>query len=489
MNLARALASLFSVQYGRFRFWRTIDCLDILYRTSPFPTNEGCYFENPGAPYGLLMLPPHDGEALDEYWGYPVSDGNLSATWHMNPNDVVVLVGRTPPPCSYYGFTNYLYSRHMPTDWTPPSPHDIRNCPAGDRCELFASLDDSINMNRGLNLPYGKFDQSIVLVASPSVEPMNGVVDALVALGVDPTTITPFSLPGADLRLGTARDDDTLMMLMRMAFFDDDVTSDYFDVAPFDVFRVAYANSTPVTPFGRAPLVDRQTPYTDASVVGISLEALQRDVHAVALNLSANTNHTFLQLTETESSIPDNGFECIDNGTLCLGDCRDTHYPFTISMYRRLLYCEARRNASADCPRLTNATLAEGDSLFVVGVNHARTNMSSYMSVAIYDVSYFWGVSGVGNEALDGSAAPFADESLTETMAASLPYLYVYEFARACGERPFCQAVAATPGEPFIPIADPIGITERLYDNPLTHVGPEPSSVVPPYVIHVRNAI
>ena len=98
MNIVNALTSLFSLQMGEFRFWRTTDCLDMLYSDSPFPTNEGCYFENPGAPYGLLMLPPHNEEALDEYWGYPVSDGNLSATWHMKPTDVLVLAGRTPPP-------------------------------------------------------------------------------------------------------------------------------------------------------------------------------------------------------------------------------------------------------------------------------------------------------------------------------------------------------------------------------------------------------
>ena len=42
MDIARALTSLFSVHYGRFRVWHTIDCVDILYQTSPFPTNEGC---------------------------------------------------------------------------------------------------------------------------------------------------------------------------------------------------------------------------------------------------------------------------------------------------------------------------------------------------------------------------------------------------------------------------------------------------------------
>jgi hypothetical protein len=488
MSITRALTSLFSVQYGRFRFWQTIDCADILYQSSPFPTQKGCYFNNPGAPYGLLLLPPHDDEIPDEYWGYPVSDGELSATWHMKSNDVVVLVGRTPPRCSYFGFTNYLYSRHLGDDWIPVTPHNIHNCPQGDRCELFASLDDSINMNRGINLPNGRFDQTIVLVVSPSMEPMNGVVDALIESGVSPDIITTFSLPGAELRLGVERDDDTLTMLMRMAFFDDEVTSDYFDVSPFDVFRITYANSTPVTPFERKPLVERATPTTDASLIGVSLDELRRDIRAVAFQISSSTNNTLARVTETESSTPDNGFECIENGTLCQGDCRDTHYPFTIAIYRRLLYCQEHWDENV-CPGMLNATLVKGDSLFVVGVNHALTNMSSYMSVAIYDLTYFWGVSAVGNEVLDGSASHFVQPSLTDTMNASLPYLYVYEFSRVCEERPYCQEVASSFGEPFIPFDDPVGITERLYDNPLTHVGPEPTDIIPPYVIHIRSDI
>ena len=489
MNIVNALTSLFSLQMGEFRFWRTTDCLDILYSDSPFPTNEGCYFENPGAPYGLLMLPPHNEEALDEYWGYPVSDGNLSATWHMKPTDVLVLAGRTPPPCSYFGFTNYLYSRHFPDEWSPTSPHSIWNCPVGDRCEIFASLDDSVNLHRGLNLPHGMFDQSMVLVISPSVEPMDAVVDALVASGIDAAIISSFSLPGAELRLGVGRDDDTLTMLMRMAFFDEDDEPDYFDASPFDVFRVSYSNSTPVTPFERQPLVDRYTGYTDASPLDLTMAQLERDVHAVALHISTHTNHTTLELTQTESSIPDSGFDCIANGRLCLADCRDTHYPFTVEMYRRLAFCRAHWNDTAECPRLMNATLASSDVLYVVGVNHALTNMSSYMSVAIYDVEYFWGVSAVGNEALQNSAVHFVQTNLTDTMNASLPYIYVYEFRRECGDRPYCLSIPYSPGDAFIPLDDPVAITERLYDNPLTHVGADSSSVVAPYVIHIRNAI
>jgi len=488
MNITQLLSSAFSVQMGEFRFWRTADCLDILHSTSPFPISEGCYFENPGAPYGLVLLPPHENEIIDEYWGFPVSEGGLSATWHLKETDVLILAGRTPPPCSYFGFTNYLYSRHLHANRTPPTPHNIWNCPKGDRCEIFASLDDSVNLHRGLNLPYGLFDQPMVLVISPSVEPMDAIVTALVEFGIDPAIITPFSFPGASLQLGVDRNDDTLSMLMRMAFFEDNENNDYFDASPFDVVRVSYTNSTHVTPFERKPLVNRETGYTDASAIGITMAELEKDVHAIALNLSLHSKAASLELTQTKSSIPDNGFDCIDNDALCFADCRDTHYPFTIDMYRRFVYCNTHWNDTAYCPRLMNATLEASDVLYVVGVNHALTNMSNYMSVSIYDVKYFWGVSAVGNEALQGSAVHYAHENLTNTTRLSIPYLFVYEFRRECGDRPYCQSVPYLPGDAFIPMNDPVSITERLYDNPLTHVGANSNSVVAPYVLHVRNA-
>ena len=85
-----------NIQEGKFRFWKTLDCLDILYSSSPFPISEGCYFENPDAPHGLIMLPPHVDELPDKYFGYPISDNNYSATWHMKENDVIILLGIPP---------------------------------------------------------------------------------------------------------------------------------------------------------------------------------------------------------------------------------------------------------------------------------------------------------------------------------------------------------------------------------------------------------
>ena len=99
---------------GTFRFWQTTDCLSILYEDSPFEVYFGCYLQNPGAPYGLMLFPPHENETIDKYYGFPIEDANqFTGTWHLKPNDVIVLIGLTPPECKYFSFSNYLYSRYL----------------------------------------------------------------------------------------------------------------------------------------------------------------------------------------------------------------------------------------------------------------------------------------------------------------------------------------------------------------------------------------
>ena len=40
-----------------------------------------------------------------------------------------------------------------------------------------------------------------------------------------------------------------------------------------------------------------------------------------------------------------------------------------------------------------------------------------------------------------------------------------------------------------IPISDPIVITERMYNNPITNVGPYLSDVILPIIVHLRKKI
>lgn len=471
-----------NIQQGKFRFWQKSDCLNILHQQSPFPFNEGCYFENPDAPYGLIMLPPHKNETFDEYYGYPVSDGNLSATWHLQPHEAIVLIGRTPPNCTYFGFTNYLYSRWNPKDWTPETPYNLWNCPSGgQRCEIFASLDDSINMNRGMNLEPEQFNTTFAVVFSPSIEAMDAAITTIQKSGVKPTSISNFSFPGAKLNLGIDTYADTFITLMRNAFFQE-TADDYINSVPLFVYRLELFQKN-VTLFERRPLVKRATNKTDASIANISMHEMRTVLKSLVANVTSyySTSKSMIQQTNTKSKIPDNGFECIERGTICLADCRDTYYPFSLEMYRRAMLCQ---HNESKCYKLMNATLTDtdNDTIIVVGVNHAMTNMSSYSSISIYDAKYLWGVYAVGNEQLAYTAKPYMHQS------SLMKYFYVYTFRRDCGTTPNCYSIPSNPSlDAFIPLENPIAITERSYDNPITHVGPNPSDIIMPVVIHIKK--
>ena len=489
------------IQEGKFRFWQTSDCLSILYESSPFSQYYGCYFQNPDAPYGLMLFPPHKDEIIDKYYGFPIQDGNLTGTWHLKENEVIVLLGKTPPECRYFSFSNYLYSRYLPPDWFPETKHRLidLNCPPGnvsDRCEFFASLDDSLNLDRGLNLdPTHKFNSSFALILSNSIQGTNQAIKGLIQAGVPESLISNYSFPGQQLNLGIETQDDTFITVMRTAYYQNSSEAEqYFNTIPFRVFRMELIE-TEVDLYDRRILIDKKTNSNDASLANISLiqmkEALLKVIDQVITNVTyGKSSQWYLQVTQTISGVPDNGFECIQEGQVCLADCRDTIYPFSIHLYKTSDICQ---HLNHTCYGVMNGLLSEknNDVILVVGVNHALTNMSSYSSMSIYDAIYLWGVQEVGDTLLADTVWNYLNMSqFDQVHQRSLPYLYVYEIRRNCSQISNCLQVPSKPStdnKAVIGLQDPIVIAERMYNNPETHVGPNLDDVILPVVIHLKK--
>lgn len=489
------------LQEGKFRFWQTTDCLSILYQNSPFSQYYGCYFQNPDAPYGLMLFPPHEDEIIDQYYGFPIHDGNLTGTWHLKENEVIVLLGVTPPECRYFSFSNYLYSRYLPPGWTPEPKRRLinLNCPSGnisDRCEFFASLDDSLNLDRGLNLDSSnKFNTSFALVLSNSIQGTNEAIKGLLEAGVPESLISNYSFPGKQLNLGINTQDDTFITVMRTAYYQNSTeANDYFNNIPFRVFRMELIE-TDVDLYDRRTLVDKKTNFTDASLANVSLtlmkETLLKVINQVITNITQkDSSQWYLQVTQTVSGVPDNGFECIQEGQVCLADCRDTIYPFSIHLYRSSDICQYLNHT---CYGVLDGLLSEqeDDVILVVGVNHALTNMSSYSSISIYDATYLWGVEEVGDSLLADTVWRYLNLiDFDNVEQRALSYLYVYELRRNCFQINNCLEVPSKPttdNKAVIGLQDPIVIAERMYNNPITHVGPYLDDVLLPVVIHLKK--
>ena len=495
---------------GYFRFWQTTDCLSILWEDNPFNTYEGCYFQNPNAPYGLMLFPPHEGEVIDKYYGFPISDpNNFTGTWHLKDTDVIVLLGMTPPKCKYFSFSNYLYSRYLSPDWTPdPSLHANKlpcaNGTMADRCEMFASLDDSVNLDREMNLEPEIFNTSFALILSATSDGVEAARQGLIETGVDINVISNYSFPGTEMNLGIDTKDDTFVTIMRTAFYDNTLdASNYFNDVPYRVLRMELNTSSP-TLFERRPLINRVTGHTDADAAGITMNEMRESVIYAGVNVvdiimtdndSNSVKDWNIQITSLISGVPDNGFDCIEEGRHCLADCRDTVYPFSTEIYRRANICA---NNEDNCYGIMDGLLTTNktDVIIVVGINHALTNISSYASMAIYDANYLWGVDGIGNEQMEGTIWNYVlpGEAPTKEIEQALPYLYAYEIRRNCSTtyRQNCLEVAyktSSDHKAFISLQDPVALTERMYNSPITHVGPDPSEVIMPVVIHMRRII
>jgi len=547
-NVSTTKDSFSNVQDGVFRFFMTTDCLQIIKEPSPFGIDGTCWVcflvrccsavtrsnslllqhaafslnpvaivsqaQNPDAPYGLLML-NISGEESDAYSGYPLTDkAGRSATWHLNPGDVIVITGRTPPACQYFSFTNYLYSRYSAPDFVPDAslnPITGRACLPGtlnERCEYFASVSDTVNLDRGLNLPQGKgkFNATFALVLSGSERATALAVEALQEAMVPLDRISNFTFPGSELSLGSDTQADTFTTIMRTAFYENEVDKNaFFADIPFKVLRMELNPDVSNTLHTKSAYIPRATGVqTDGTLAGLSIESMKSATfslskHVLSSLTGSSHKHWDIAVTEMDSGEPDHGNDCIDLGQRCLADCRDTLYPFTIRTYTRNAVCEYMHkwfDANLLCKSTQTGYLTEDldDTIIVVGVNHFKANMSAYSSLAVYDMEYLWGVTGVGNEVLDGSADEYVSGDIDPTLAQALPYLYAYKFKRRCnpGEK-FCLTIPAKATadnyELFIPLAHAIGFAERMYDNPFSHVGPSVDEVVMPVQIHVKRRV
>jgi len=259
-------------------------------------------------------------------------------------------------------------------------------------------------------------------------------------------------------------------------------------------------NDEDITLFNRQKLVERKTGKSELQHIGVSKVDMVESMLYVGNNLIKNTitddiKKWNIQVTGTKAGTPDNGFDCIEHGVMCLADCRDTVYPFSMEIYDRAIFCENKYSTTDDCVGLTDGLLTEdeNDVIYVLGINHAKTNMSSYASISVYDANYFWGVDGLGDAVMDNSVWNYitSNDTLKDTVQRALSFMYVIEIRRECKDnKETCLEVSssATDGftKGFIPLKDIVVLIERMYNNPVTHVGPDPSEVILPLIVHMR---
>ena len=271
-----------------------------------------------------------------------------------------------------------------------------------ERCEYFASLSDTVNLDRGLNLPDNPFNASFALVISPSDRATHLAAQALVESGVPINCISNYSIPGQNLSLGDNSSADTFVTLLRTAFYENaDDKKEFFSSIPFKLLRMELNFEEPSDLHSKTPFLMRETGIrTDGSAADLSIDAMSKAVTKLSsLVLSFKTNSRLEEWDIFVSSLvsgePATGDECVALGQRCLADCPDTLYPFTIEVYDRGVLCDDLLSAGNGSDIISDDGIVCGsvkrglltpdndDSMFVVGVNHKAANMSAYSSLAM----------------------------------------------------------------------------------------------------------
>lgn len=401
-----------------------------------------CYANNPASPYLAVRLPPGAGQRAANPAVFPDAQGR-SAAFRLRRDEVVVLLGPTPPAAAYVGYTPYVYDR--------------AGSGPGGRAVVFASVSDTLN-HLGLARGGAAFGRRVALVLTADADAESRAVSALRAMGLGDESI--FRLPwvvtgGAPARplvYGLAAEADTFSLLTRVALPTDPAALAAWQAAPgVAVLRLtpreALAGAAPA-PFPVRTPVAAPEPTALAQAVD-DLEAAIRAAERSALPPSE---------VRIADAAPD-PIACLSEPRNCNGDNRDTPYPTSLPF----LFPD------------------DNDALVVFGVNHAATGRSTYSSFGVYTVDHLLGVRSVANPTYAGSAAVYLPSHPERDR------LYAWKIARSCGADPNCTEVPAA--------ACPQGIADgaasflmlRHYVDPATGTRPVWTGLVPDRALRIRR--
>ena len=421
----------FIVQEGKLEIFPIID----LYNMG---LSSSCFGNNPSTPYALFFVPPAPGqEAVSDTPGDAATlDGRTLVNYRLRPDEAIVMVGRTPPACSYFSYRSYLFDRFFPD--------------AGERRVVFASMGDTLNRMtiRTGGTPDGQagspFDQATIIVITADQGIDQRVRAAAQAAGFPVSIINTDVIPPSLVNMGLESDADKFLTILRLAFFQDRQAGlAYMKDIPARVFRLTPKEAAPLNPYGVPDLRVRGT--GDASEFDLlgALEDLKQAILAKHGSANAKELATSVWLYE--------GLDAIQRGINVIGENRDTSYL-----------------------RTEEFTLAADpdEFLIVYGVNHAATGKATYSNFSAYGVAGLNGIGAVSNHEFAGTA----EEYIPGNPAAK--YLYVWKICRSCDGGPNCLTVPWGVKAYGLDLDKPGFVAFRAYLEPETKVGPSWSEIV-----------
>jgi hypothetical protein len=377
-----------------------------------------CYGNNPTSPY--LTVRVHDAP------GQPAPN-TTPDRFRLRPEEALVLLGDTPPPLAYFGFTPYLFDR---------------DDGAGTRIPVFASLSETLNHEViGVEGPGQVYSRPTVVLVTADAGVDASVRAALVAAGYPEASINTLVLDPTVARFGLDEAADQFTVILRLALPDDEAALAAYSAAPpFSVLRVTPVGAVS-QPLGKPP--------SRAKNLSDSENSLLSSLALFAVELKSRFEATYT-ITEIQVSETDPDPEaCISGLRECNGDNRDTTYP------------------RSDPFRFPDA----GSFIVVLGVDHKRTNKVTYASATILAETHLAGIESATSYDWAGSAAAIAPS------IPNVDKLYVRAFARAEVGNGLSTTVVSTT-EPCLPEGANVRVVFRTYLEPGYATAPDLSTLV-----------
>ena len=362
----------------------------------------------------------------------------LTGVFQLDPAEAIVLIGLTPPPERYFGFTPFLRYRVMPD---------------GKKQALWATVGDSVNNATVKTTGSTPFDSPVAFIFTPDRGTDARVRKALQRAGYPAAIINTVVFPASLLNLGHGDTSDEFAVVLRNALWEEGAEDDgeaYIDNPPLSLYRVTPTTATVANPFPVRPLRVRGTGQTEMDLRK-SLDRLRNAIIDSVTAVNPGYSHEDVR-TEPKNY---EGYDYIQRGIDPLGDARDAFGLFAGYLPEWDLSDEI--------------TLDDDEFLMVYGVNHVATGKATYMNFNIYASRPEDGKVPIGG-ADDTTFAGSAAAHLPSDPAAGL--MYAFKVSRNCGNEPNCLPLALDDCPRLTIDKDTVlGLLFRMYMEPATKVG------------------
>lgn len=391
-------------------------------------------YQNAGASYFSPMLPPAPGQAAPCYFtdaGIQPADQGLFIDYRLQPDQAIILFGKTPPRCTYFGYDADIASRFSPQTGKPVM--------------LFGNYGDAINpltikTDGPADDPYER-NTMIIMTADEGVA--SNIKQAVAEAGYPSEIINDYPVPSQVLRLGLDQGSDTLMLLHRFAYpADEQAGKDYSANPTLSVFRVI-PKTTPKQDLFSMP---------ESRVRGTGdFKDQELTDTAVQLRQAILNKYKGYNVEEAVTSPWSGGADGAD-GLCAIQEMQPAFGPGRDALYLRT----------------TDFTLADDPNEFVIvyGISHAAIGKATYSSLSVYGEQQKNGVASAWSGQWEGTA----EEYLPGNPDAK--YLYVWKIARNSNGDAHITTVPYNQGIYGIDLDQPIFLGFRSYLEPETKTGP-----------------